>query len=608
MNKLLLLSTIIGCMLLHACGETTTEAPPATTVTTEEESSRLNQWFQDKFDRNIGANPEMQTYIGLKDRQHELTDESEEHALKKLEWAKQDMEELQGFDTTLLDEQTLLSYRLKKMELEQKIKYEKYRHYNYPVNQMHGIQAELPAFMLGMHQVGDEEDALAYISRLNAFTTKFNQVVDNLKIREAKGIVPPKFVFPHLYNDCNNIINAGNPTSENLFVKDLREKLAELSNIHPERQEALLNDAMLAVDSAVVPAYQHLLNYLQTLEQKATTDDGVWKFDDGSNFYKYRLEKITTTNMTADEIFETGKAEVARIHNEMEAIMQKVGFKGDLKAFFTFMQNDPQFYYPATDEGRQQLLAGYQSIVDSMESRLDEVFYTRPKARMQVKAVEPFREKSAGKAFYQRPAQDGSRPGTFYANLYKMKDMPTYEMEALAYHEGIPGHHMQGSIAQELTEIPQFRKYSGYTAYSEGWGLYCEYFPKEMGFYADPYSDFGRLSMELWRACRLVVDVGIHEKRWTREEAIQFLLDNTPNTESSCTKAIERYIVMPGQATAYKVGMLKILELREKAKTALGDQFDVRAFHDIFLRSGGVPLQIFEERINQWIKSTQQTE
>jgi uncharacterized protein (DUF885 family) len=247
------------------------------------------------------------------------------------------------------------------------------------------------------------------------------------------------------------------------------------------------------------------------------------------------------------------------------------------------------------------MLAGYQAIVDSMEAHLDEVFYTKPKARMEVKAVEEWREKSAGKAFYQRGTPDGTRKGTFYANLYKMADMPTYEMEALAYHEGIPGHHMQGSIAQELTDLPEFRKYSGYTSYSEGWGLYCELLPKEMGFYKDPYSDFGRLAMELWRACRLVVDAGIHQKRWTREEAIAFLMENTPNSENSCTKAIERYIVMPGQATAYKVGMLHILKMREKAKTALGDKFDIRKFHDIFLRSGGVPLEIFEEQIDEWI-------
>jgi len=287
----------------------------------------------------------------------------------------------------------------------------------------------------------------------------------------------------------------------------------------------------------------------------------------------------------------------------MKVIMHKVKFVGTLKEFFKFMKDDKQFYYADGKEGKNKMIAGYQTIVDSMEAHLDEVFYTKPEAKMEVKAVEEWREKSAGKAFYEIGTPNGSRKGAFYANLYKMADMPTYEMEALAYHEGIPGHHMQGTIAQELKYVPEFRKYTHYTSYSEGWGLYCELLPKEMGFYKDPYSDFGRLAMELWRACRLIVDTGIHQKKWTREEAIKFLMDNTPNTENSCTKAIERYIVMPGQATAYKVGMLHILKMREKAKNALGANFDIKKFHDIFLRSGGVPLDFFEEEIDKWISA-----
>ena len=243
-------------------------------------------------------------------------------------------------------------------------------------------------------------------------------------------------------------------------------------------------------------------------------------------------------------------------------------------------------------------------MIDTMRTRLPEMFNTFPKADLIVKAVEPFREKGAGKAFYQRPAADGSRPGTYYANLYLMSAMPTYQMEALAYHEGIPGHHMQLAIAQELEGIPEFRKSGNVTAYTEGWGLYSEFLPKELGFYDDPYSDFGRLAMELWRAARLVVDTGLHDKKWTREEATQYLIDNTPNPESDCVKAIDRYIVMPGQATAYKIGMLKILELRERAKAALGDKFTLGEYHDIVLRDGPVPLAILEEKVDTWIAGT----
>ncbi|OZB11939.1 MAG: hypothetical protein B7X53_18510, partial [Hyphomonas sp. 34-62-18] len=306
----------------------------------------------------------------------------------------------------------------------------------------------------------------------------------------------------------------------------------------------------------------------------------------------------------AEQIHQIGLDEVARIQGEMAAIMQQVGFEGDLQDFFQFMRTDPRFYKPETPEGREEYLAEARAAIARMEADLPNLFNTFPKAGLIVQAVEPFREKSAGKAFYNRPAPDGSRPGIYYANLYRMADMPTYQLEALAFHEGIPGHHMQIAIAQELEGIPSFRKYGGYTAYSEGWGLYTELLPKELGYYADPYSDFGRLAMEIWRAARLVVDTGLHSKQWTREQAVQYLLENTPNPEGDARKAIDRYIVMPGQATAYKIGMIKIVELRERAKTELGEAFDIRDFHDVVLKNGAVPLAILEENVDAWIAET----
>jgi len=302
-----------------------------------------------------------------------------------------------------------------------------------------------------------------------------------------------------------------------------------------------------------------------------------------------------------DEIHNIGLSEVKRIHGEMEEIMKKVEYKGTLQEFFQFMKKDKQFYYASNPKGKKEYLDKAVFIIDSMKTRLDELFITKPKADLKVKAVEAFREKSAGKAFYQQPALDGSRPGTYYANLYDMESMPSYQMEALAYHEGIPGHHMQIAIAQELKNLPMFRKLGRYTAYVEGWGLYSEFIPKEMGFYADPYSDFGRLAMELWRACRLVVDTGIHAKKWTREEGIKYYTDNTPNAKLDAVKMVERHIVMPSQATAYKVGMLKILELRKKAKEALGDNFDIRKFHDVVLTNGPIPLNVLEDLVEAYI-------
>ena len=280
----------------------------------------------------------------------------------------------------------------------------------------------------------------------------------------------------------------------------------------------------------------------------------VWKFPNGEAYFNNALKRTTTTELTAKEIHEIGLNEVARIHNEMREIKEKVGFKGDLQAFMAFMKSDKQFYLPETDEGKQKYLDDAVAMIDNMKSRLDELFIVKPKADLKVKRVESFREKAAGKAFYQQPAPDGSRPGIYYANLYDMSAMPTYQMEALAYHEGVPGHHMQIAIAQELEDMPKFRKFGGYTAYIEGWGLYSELVPKEMGLYEDPYSDFGRLAMELWRACRLVVDTGIHAMQWTRQEGIDYYVNNTPNATSDAVKMVERHIVMPSQATAYKIG------------------------------------------------------
>jgi uncharacterized protein (DUF885 family) len=379
-----------------------------------------------------------------------------------------------------------------------------------------------------------------------------------------------------------------------------------LKDVDAATRERLLSDARKAMVDSLKPAYEKLTACLQQLEKRANDDAGVWKFPDGGAFYEYALRRTTTTDLTANQIHDIGLKEVARIHAEMTKIKDKVGFKGDLQAFFKFMREDRQFYLPDTDEGRAKYLARAVAIIDEMKKRLDELFATKPKADIVVKAVEKFREQSAGKAFYQQPAPDGSRPGMFYVNLREMQSNPTYQLEALAYHEGIPGHHMQIAIAQELSGVPKFRKFGlRYTAYTEGWGLYSEQAPKEIGMYRDPYSDFGRLALELWRAGRLVVDTGIHHKKWTRQQAIDYLKQNTPNSEADCIDSINRYIVMPSQATAYKIGMIKILELREKAKKQLGSKFDIHQFHDVVLTNGALPLDVLEELVDRWIKSKQ---
>lgn len=574
------------------------------TAATQTESEKLNAFFEEAFMAQVQLSPTSMTGLGIKqdyDKWDALTDEQED---KELALTKAQLEKLKTFNVDALDAQSKLSYQLFKQQLEDNIADDKWRLYNYPVNQMYGYHSMVPSLLINQHSIDNEADAKAYIARLNGILPLFQQLTVQLDKRAELGIIPPKFVFPHAISASKNVIT-GAPFSEgadSTLLEDFRGKVNKLS-IDEAAKQLLLKEAEVALVSSVKPAYEHLINHLTTLETKAGTDDGVWRFKDGAEFYNNALKRTTTTDMTADQIHELGLSEVARIHAEMNAIMQKVGFKGDLQAFFAFMREDAQFYYPDNAEGKAAYLAEATRVIDVMKGKLDELFLVKPKADMVVKAVEPFREQSAGKAFYEQPSMDGSRPGIYYANLYRMKGMPKYELEALAYHEGIPGHHMQIAISQELENVPKFRKFGGYTAYIEGWGLYTELLPKEIGMYQDPYSDFGRLAMELWRACRLVVDTGIHSKKWTREEAIAYLAKNTPNAASEQVNAIERYIVMPSQATAYKIGMIKIVELREKAKTALGDKFDIREFHDVVLKNGAVPLDVLEMLVDDYIKA-----
>jgi len=574
------------------------------------ESKKANEFFEKCWDEILSRHPVDESFYGIKTHYDQLEDLSDEKAAADEEvWERQlaDLKKNIKFDA--LDTQTQLSYKLFEREAARAAEEFKYRFDIYPVSQMRGVHAQMPTFMINIHKIDDVKDAEAYIARLRAFPKLFDQLLVNLKAREEKGVVAPRFVFPLVLDACGKIIN-GKPfdsgPNESPLLEDFKKKVTALSKADAATRDRLVADAAKALNESVKPAYEKLIGFLEEQAKRATEDAGVWKFKDGAEFYESALRRTTTTDMSANEIHETGLKEIARIHDEMDKIREKVGFKGDLQAFFKFMREDGQFRLPGNEQGRAKYLAMATDIIETMKKRLDELFVTKPKADIVVKAVESFREKSAGKAFYQQPAPDGTRPGMFYVNLRNMQDNPTYELEALAYHEGIPGHHMQIAIAQELNGIPKFRKFSrAYTAYTEGWGLYSELTPKEIGLYADPYSDFGRLSLELWRAGRLVVDTGIHSKRWTREQAIDYLIKNTPNTEADCTDSINRYIVMPGQATAYKIGMLKIVELREKAKKSLGDKFDIREFHEVILSNGSVPLDVLEELVDRWIKSKQ---
>ncbi|MEM9495995.1 MAG: DUF885 domain-containing protein [Pseudomonadota bacterium] len=617
-RKPLLLSIAAGAMLAACSGASTggdnaqASAEPAAATTTQSateatsESARLNAWFEAQFERRLDRSPMYQTFLGRKtnyDQWDDVSDayETESHALDVASLA----EMRANFEFDKLDDATKLSYRMYEYEVEREDRGFPYRNHWYQISQFFGAHSGVPAFLINQHRVGNVDDAEAYIKRLEGVKTYLGQQQDRAENQYANGVSPPKWAFAQMITTSKNIIS-GAPFNESdkksTILEDFEKKINAL-DVDQAQKDDLMERGVAAMRGSVAEAYRSLIAAFEKQEAAATNDDGAWKLPDGEAYYGVMLQDMTTTKMTAGEIHDLGLAEVARIHEEMNAIKDKVGFEGSLQDFFAYMREDPdgKFTYPNTDEGRETYLKEATALIDTMRGRLDELFLTKPKADLVVKRVEPFRERSAGKAFYQRPAADGSRPGIYYANLYNMADMPIPQMEALAYHEGIPGHHMQLAISQELDGIPTFRKFGRVTAYTEGWGLYSEFIPKEMGFYEDPYSDFGRLAMEIWRAARLVVDTGLHDKKWTRQEAIDYLLENTPNPEGDCIKAIERYIVMPGQATAYKIGMMKMLDLRAKAKDALGAKFDIRKFHDILLKDGPVPLSILEENVDAWI-------
>jgi uncharacterized protein (DUF885 family) len=589
--------------VLSACGES---KPSAEAL--KAETKKLNDWLEERFNFWTARSPMMQSFLGLKTDNDKWDDISEARQKEDYELQQKDLADLKAqFKPENLSDDGKLSFRLYENKLNQDIADYKWRNHDYPINQMFGWQGEIPSFMINVNRPSNKEEALAYIARLNALPKLFDQVIEGLKLRESMGVLPPKFVFAHVIRDSKNVLQGKpfNGDKDSALMEDIRGKIAKLE-LPDDEKAALTADAERALLNGVKPAYENLIAVLEDQETRATTDDGVWKLPEGDAYYQHMLKTHTTTNMTAQEIHEFGLKEVARIQGEIQAIMKQVNFEGDMKAFFKFMNDDPQFYYPQTDEGKAAYVAKAQAIIADMTARLDQMFLTKPKAQLTVKPVEAFREASAGMAFYQPPGAFDGRPGVYYVNTYDMKALGTFEAEALAYHEGIPGHHMQLSIAQELQDVPKFRKFSGdYTAYTEGWGLYCERLPKEMGFYKDPYSDFGRLSMELWRAARLVVDTGIHapQYKWTRDQVIKYLTDNTPNSTFDIENSTERYIVMPGQATAYKIGMEKILALREAAKQKLGAKFDLREYHDVVLLSGAIPLNILEERVDAWVKA-----
>jgi uncharacterized protein (DUF885 family) len=612
---LLLVST---ALLLAACATRQPEpliAPPPVAAAEAPapapapiaKSAELAALFETYDKAELTLSPLFKAYRGIKDADYGKWDEytDEAHAAE----VALDLQTLAAmkarFDRAALNSDDQLSYDLFAYSVARSQSIETYRKQAYVFDQMNGAQSDGPAFMINIHRVDTASDAEAYVARLSAMARYLDQAIAEAKDRQARGILPPKWVFPYVIADSKNVISGApfGPGKDSALLADLKAKVGKLDTAPAEKAQ-LIEAGRRALLDDVRPAYRRVIALMEAQQRLAGTDDGIWRFPNGAAQYAALVRYYTTTDMTPDQIHELGLEQVARIHGEMRGIMAQVGYKGTLQEFFNHMRTNRDVYYSNDAAGRQRYLDETDKAKTALEAQLPRFFGTLPKAALVIKPVEPFREKSAGKAFYQDPTPDGSRPGTYYVNLYDMNNMPATEVEALFCHEGLPGHHLQNALQVELgSALPPFRQFGGYGAYGEGWGLYSEKLCKEMGQYTDPYRDFGRLQLELHRAIRLVVDTGLHHKRWTREQAIQYVEDNSADAKGGIVKAIERYIVYPGQATAYMVGKLKIEQLRARAEAELGDRFDIRGFHDTVLLAGSMPLDLLEARVIAWIAS-----
>jgi uncharacterized protein (DUF885 family) len=587
------------------------QAPPPQAA--GDETARINAWFETKFQEQLAFSPIQQTFLGQKSGQ--LDDMSIAAQDKQLAWQRAAAAEMRkSFDYARLSPEAQTSYDVWIYQLEQAEAAVRFRTNAYIFDQMSAVHSFLPQLLIAFHRVDDVPDMEGYVNRIRESGRALRQLIEISKKNATTGVRPPRFAYGFVIDESTKIIT-GAPFTEtgtdSAVWADAKAKIAALQKkglLTDDRAKALLAEVQAALTGPFKAGYDSLIAWQR--EDRAMAPEkasGVHALPNGAAYYNERLANMTTTALTADQIHATGLAEVARLRGEMEAIKNDVGFKGDLPAFFAELRDskdNPRYYYPNTDEGRQAYIKDATAAIDKIKAALPKYFGFLPKADLVVKRVEPFREQAGAAQHYFPSTPDGSRPGVYYAHLLDMKAMPKHELEVIAYHEGLPGHHMQIAIAQELSSVPTFRRQAGFGAYSEGWGLYAEWLAREMpGTYQDPYSRFGRLGSEIWRAIRLVVDTGMHAKGWSEEQAVQYFLANSATTEAQARSEIRRYLVMPGQATSYKIGMLKIQELRRKAESALGARFDLRGFHDTVLGGGALPLTVLEKRVDRWIAS-----
>ena len=576
---------------------TTLRASPASDAT-------LNDFLAAEFATQLKRDPQFATVIGAEADHGAWTVRSEAYLAEEQSLAKDALAKLAGFRTDTLSPSARISHRLYEDAQRRTLRDYGWRLHSYAFTKMEGPYTEAPSFLANYHRVRTLKDAQDYVARLRTLPAYLDNAAQELKRRADRGMIPPAFNFPIMLEATRGVITGkpfDNGPADTLMLADFKKKVTAAGIAEPQRTQLVL-EAESALRERVGPAYARMIDAIKEVGAKAKGSNGVWALPDGDGFYRNQILGETTLPLEPEAIHQLGLAEVARLREEMAQVAAKVKFSGKVDAFIAALLKDPKFLEPDTDEGRQRFLAKATQIIGNMRAELPRFFSLLPKSPIEVRRVETFREDSTASAFYERGTPDGSRPGAFYANLKHMADNPTWQLQSLCYHEGVPGHHMQIAIAQELTDVPAFRRFVLHTAYVEGWALYAERFPKEFGFFEDPYSDAGRISGELLRACRLVADTGIHFKRWSREQAIQFMVANSASTEGDCTGEVERYFCWPGQALAYKIGMNRILEQRERAKREMGQRFDIRTFHDTVLANGSVPLPVLDDMVGDYIK------
>ncbi|WP_260482461.1 DUF885 domain-containing protein [Sphingomicrobium flavum] len=580
-------------------------------VAAEDDAARLNIWFDEKFEEWLTFSPLTQTALGRKTDYDKIDDYSVAGADAEVNWWRDAAAEMRAnFEYDSLPADAQLSWHMFLFRVAEAEAAARYRSQEYVLEQTTAMHAEIPSIVISQHAVDTESDMVAFIARIGGIGTAMSQLLERAHANAVAGSRPPVFAYDGVIEESRKLIS-GAPFDDgplNALWEASEGHLAKLvadGAISRHRAAQLREDARWALTKEMAPQYERLIAWFTADRPNAPTyTPGAYDLKDGEAYYAHRLKAMTTTDLSADDIHNIGLSEVARIRGEMEAIRQAVGFDGSLADFFTFMREDDRFFFSDDDAGADQYIAAAEAHLAAINQKLPQYFGRLPKADLVVKRVEPFREQDGAAQHYRQGTPDGSRPGIYYAHLSDMRAMPIPPLEVIAYHEGNPGHHMQVSIGQELEGVPKFRSQGEYIpAFGEGWALYSEKLAKEMGAYEDPYSDFGRLTTEIWRAIRLVVDTGIHSKDWSEQQAVDYFLANSPMPETTVRSEVRRYIVWPGQATAYKIGMIRIQELRARAEQELGEEFDIRGFHDAVLGGGDVPLSILEKQVDMWIAS-----